>query len=238
MVDSGMNKRTLYTCQYCGKEFKPKASNRTKYCSRQCAFDDWGKRAAIKKEEKEKIKIQTWPKCKQCGKPAKKYNQVYCSDECRKKVARVKSYEYSKKNHPVKHFKCKICGNEFIPEYGNKKRLFCSMACKIKGLKIERQKHHKEGNRRRRAIKRGATIEYFKTNEIYERDGWICGICGKPVKRGTQCPHPLSPTLDHIVPLAAGGTHERKNVQCAHFICNSTKGSGCAPHGDQLRLMG
>jgi 5-methylcytosine-specific restriction endonuclease McrA len=38
-------------------------------------------------------------------------------------------------------------------------------------------------------------------------------------------PEPLAPTIDHIIALANGGTHEPTNVQCAHFICNATKGA-------------
>lgn len=38
-------------------------------------------------------------------------------------------------------------------------------------------------------------------------------------------PDRLAPTLDHIIPLAAGGTHEPSNCQCAHFSCNSAKGA-------------
>jgi 5-methylcytosine-specific restriction endonuclease McrA len=31
--------------------------------------------------------------------------------------------------------------------------------------------------------------------------------------------------MDHIVPFAAGGTHEPANVQLAHRVCNSRKGA-------------
>jgi 5-methylcytosine-specific restriction endonuclease McrA len=34
----------------------------------------------------------------------------------------------------------------------------------------------------------------------------------------------MAPTIDHVLALAAGGTHEMANVQAAHFICNSLKG--------------
>jgi 5-methylcytosine-specific restriction endonuclease McrA len=30
-------------------------------------------------------------------------------------------------------------------------------------------------------------------------------------------------TLDHVVPLAKGGTHEPANTQIAHAVCNSRK---------------
>ena len=34
---------------------------------------------------------------------------------------------------------------------------------------------------------------------------------------------PTYPTLDHIIPLAKGGTHTWNNVQCACAMCNSEK---------------
>jgi len=45
----------------------------------------------------------------------------------------------------------------------------------------------------------------------------------KKVMRGAVVPHPLAPTIDHVVPLAAGGLHEPANVQLAHFLCNARK---------------
>ena len=59
-----------------------------------------------------------------------------------------------------------------------------------------------------------------------------CGTCHKPAKMAAEVPHPKAPTLDHIIPLAAGGTHEYANVKLAHFICNSIKSAGAG----QLRL--
>ncbi len=81
-----------------------------------------------------------------------------------------------------------------------------------------RQAHH-----RRRARKRNATVERFSSAEIYERDGWRCGICGKAVDRRLKAPHHMAASLDHIMPLAVGGSHSRSNVQLAHWICNSRK---------------
>lgn len=49
----------------------------------------------------------------------------------------------------------------------------------------------------------------------------------------TTVPHPLSPTLDHITPLAEGGEHTPENVQLAHFICNSHKGDGSPRFGTE-----
>ncbi len=33
-------------------------------------------------------------------------------------------------------------------------------------------------------------------------------------------------TIDHIVPLAAGGTHDMDNLTLAHFSCNQTRPGG------------
>jgi 5-methylcytosine-specific restriction endonuclease McrA len=35
--------------------------------------------------------------------------------------------------------------------------------------------------------------------------------------------HSMSASIDHIVPLSAGGLHCRSNVQLAHFGCNAKK---------------
>jgi 5-methylcytosine-specific restriction endonuclease McrA len=57
------------------------------------------------------------------------------------------------------------------------------------------------------------------------------------VKRDKVVPHPKAPVLDHILPLAQGGTHEPTNVQCAHFMCNSIK-RDTVPAVMQLMLFG
>ncbi len=52
----------------------------------------------------------------------------------------------------------------------------------------------------------------------------VCGICGKPVDFSLKYPHPLSPTIDHIIPLDKGGhPSDIANLQLAHFTCNRQK---------------
>ncbi|WML63644.1 HNH endonuclease signature motif containing protein [Rhodococcus sp. AH-ZY2] len=70
---------------------------------------------------------------------------------------------------------------------------------------------------------------------MFERDGWRCHICGQKVNRKAKAPHPKAATIDHVIPLARGGTHEPINCRCAHFLCNALKrDTGC---GDQLLLI-
>jgi len=52
----------------------------------------------------------------------------------------------------------------------------------------------------------------------------ICGICGKPVDFSYRYPHPLSPTVDHIIPVSKGGhPSDLDNLQLAHRCCNMEK---------------
>lgn len=52
----------------------------------------------------------------------------------------------------------------------------------------------------------------------------VCGICGKPVDCSLKYPHPLSPCIDHIIPIAKGGhPSDIENLQLSHWTCNRQK---------------
>ena len=52
----------------------------------------------------------------------------------------------------------------------------------------------------------------------------VCGICGQPVDFNAKYPHPLSPCIDHIIPIAKGGhPSDMENLQLAHWWCNRQK---------------
>ena len=74
--------------------------------------------------------------------------------------------------------------------------------------------------RMQRAKKLQVTVEKVLASEIYERDAWVCQLCKKKVNRTLKYPHPLSQSLDHIIPLSRGGAHSKANVQLAHLSCN------------------
>lgn len=50
-----------------------------------------------------------------------------------------------------------------------------------------------------------------------------CGICGQPIFARFKHPHSFSLSVDHIVPLARGGSDALANKQLAHLGCNSRK---------------
>ena len=83
----------------------------------------------------------------------------------------------------------------------------------------------REKNQRRRARLLDAYVAPVDLELIWERDEGLCGICLDPIDLSLEWPHRRSLTLDHVVALADGGTHEPDNVQLAHAACNSRKGA-------------
>ena len=79
-----------------------------------------------------------------------------------------------------------------------------------------------ESEGRRRTRLRGGFVEPVDPFAVAERDGWRCHICGDTVARRDM-------SLDHLVPIARGGTHEMTNVRLAHLSCNVKRGAGRIP---------
>lgn len=82
--------------------------------------------------------------------------------------------------------------------------------------------------RRQRMIGTDGAVERIDPHSIYERDSWICQLCHRSVDAMLRHPDPASASLDHRLPLAAGGLHVSENVQCAHLRCNLVKGAAVA----------
>ena len=84
---------------------------------------------------------------------------------------------------------------------------------------------YREWNTRRRARRLGNEAEAYSREDIFERDGWVCGVCHQPVDRLLQWPDPNSRSIDHVVALSNGGPDTADNVQLAHLSCNISKHS-------------
>lgn len=117
---------------------------------------------------------------------------------------------------------CAFCGGVFYSEYENKK--FCSDKCKRKSRD---KRNGKTASIRKRCRKYGVYYDpSVKPKMIFERDHYRCMICGLFCNREDDTWGsfgPYAPTVDHIIPLAKGGTHTFENCQCAHAMCNSYK---------------
>lgn len=165
--------------------------------------------------------------CRNATKPSCNAHDIHRRDciHCRMVAEKVRS----RRRHgvsDVQAFVCTHCHKPFQrePKRGQRPR-HCSDKCANEARRL-----------RRRARLVGGWVEDFSRIEIFQRDNWTCQICHRKVRRNVKWPHPMAAVVDHIIPLAAGGTHQRSNVQCAHNVCNTTKGAGAA--GDQLRLIG
>ena len=55
-----------------------------------------------------------------------------------------------------------------------------------------------------------------KSMAVLLRDEFACRYCGEVT---------LTPTVDHQVPMCAGGTDDMSNLVCACHPCNASKGS-------------
>ena len=76
----------------------------------------------------------------------------------------------------------------------------------------------------------GAHQVAFRSNrKIIFATQEYCALCGKPVDFSLKFPDPMSPTVDHIVPIAKGGHPSAlENLQLAHLSCNRRKGQNFA----------
>jgi 5-methylcytosine-specific restriction endonuclease McrA len=73
-------------------------------------------------------------------------------------------------------------------------------------------------NRRARMIGAQGEITVDGVLQIGSSQRWRCVYCAVNLKD-------VGPTIDHKVPLSAGGTHGHLNIQIVCRPCNSRKGS-------------
>lgn len=83
-----------------------------------------------------------------------------------------------------------------------------------------------EDQRKRRVDGLGLRVEDVDLDALWTGS---CGLCGESLDRGLIYPDPFSKSIDHIVPLSLGGTHEAHNLQWAHLRCNVSKGARIDP---------
>lgn len=59
---------------------------------------------------------------------------------------------------------------------------------------------------------------------ILQKTSMVCALCGMPFDKTLKYPHPLSISIDHIIPVALGGRSTLDNLQATHLVCNKEKG--------------
>jgi len=206
----------IHKCQLCEKEFYPKAKDRIKYCSRECAYidiDKWYCKTKKIAKAKAPAKTQHNKSCVICNGAYKSSypNAKYCSVKCR-----IEPAKYKMKSPSV--FVCIECDAHVSSQYGDKRQVFCSDTCA-----------RKHGRRTAKAVRRARcngseVIESINPYTVFIKHKWTCAACGcdtPKAMRGTM--DGCAPELDHIVPLSRGGAHTDDNLQLLCRDCNQLK---------------
>lgn len=208
------------TCEQCGDEYTGSTSPEPKYCSDECLAE--GHRWSHLEIDRTPVE---YANCETCGRVfIARLRRTYCSEEC------------AEDPRPWVMGWCPACEAPHVSRQPNS--TYCSRDCLKRQVRTTPafRKARARSKARRRAIKHGVDADRFDPTEIHERDNWTCQICGKKTRPDWNYLHPLAPTIDHIIPLAKGGSHTKKNCQTAHRRCNTEKSDGAA--NDQLRLVG
>lgn len=207
-------------CVWCFEIFKSHRKEQ-RYCDKTCST---AANIALRWARVSRMRVSysvCRPICRCCGVryTATVPQQRLCSSACREIDSRIRSLKHNTANDNRDRASrpCAECGIEFSPEYGNKRRLYCAQECMRRRVK-------RVSKVRRRAAERGVACEPVDPFTVFDRDGWVCQICGIETprdRRGTCAAD--APELDHIHPLSKGGAHTHANTQCACRSCNSMK---------------
>lgn len=217
-----------HICIGCGISFVPRKRDYRRFHSRECAYEFYGKTKWIGKLCGILSRIK---ECAICGIRIVRAGSC-CSDECYAEHKRREYRRLMRHYRPIREIEksCADCNSRFTVKYID------SHDTKIRCQKCQRKRdrrNHGHGSNEQRAKRAGVIYQYIRALDVFGRDGWRCHICKRrtpPKLRGTF--HPRAPELDHIIPLALGGSHTYENVKCCCRECNIAKGA--RPIGQSL----
>lgn len=142
--------------------------------------------------------------CRNCDLELKPTQRLYCSTRCANGHAQLRETP------------CAGCGQTRPCWFISGRRVVNAWLCEP--CRAERRRAN---NRRKNAKRRGARLaEQFTVKQVGDRDGWRCHLCKRKVDPATPGTDPQGPTIDHLLPIAAGGLDELVNVALAHRSCN------------------
>lgn len=203
----------LVECQLCGANFSTRKTRLATICAKCRSI-------AVLPETRA---------CSVCGRGFRRtYNQrnkIICSVACRNWTANESKVNWKTCPHCKSAFRAKkkkhefYCSRDCYDADRSRVHSRCASGGKSDWYRGKTDRYH-----RYRAARFGVLFEKVSIPSVYEDDKWICGVCKKPVDRDLHWPHPLSASLDHIVPLYRGGSHTRDNVRLSHLSCNINRG--------------
>ena len=163
-------------------------------------------------------------RCQPCRRAERKHGHVAYTKGCRcdmcREAQRVYMREYAARRRaegrPVQRpgdlRECDQCGSAFVARRDRPGR-YCGVEC----AKIAQGWDEVPSPRFRPSLA-------LRTS-IYERDGWVCQLCGDPVDREAAPRTRGYASLDHVIPRSHGGPDEASNLRLAHMGCNADRGA-------------
>lgn len=201
----------LVTCPICKKQFMPNC-DKSKYCSWECMHK--AKRKYASKSERKRAEKARWKERHKDELEAKATAREAEHAERERQKLEAKRQKQLAKMH-----ECPICGT------ATSRPKFCCKACanKAENRKCEIRRRHK--------LRENGKVDYSISLEaLILRDKNVCHICKGQCDLsdcrtvdGTFIAGNLYPSIDHVLAVANGGTHQWSNVKLAHRICNSNK---------------
>ena len=203
----------------CGKCKKPK--NYSEYYLSNGKPNSWCK-SCFKEDHRDKYKPKSGysdeaRNCLECNKkysPSQRRKSIFCSRLCKD---RYRGQQLKIVLLNSKKVRACIACNTIIPKTARADKKYCSEECssKLRGrsMNVERR------------IRTSEAVLHFKRVDVYERDNWTCQLCLKSVNPNLVFPDPMCASLDHVIPLSRGGSHQSSNVQLAHLRCNTSRGN-------------
>jgi len=197
------------TCVICGATFTQR-SNRQQTCSDACS-----------QEMKHRRERERWKKKTHQGMTDAEWEEHIKQMRTEHlQMARTKRATMPRKPKPVKQTYagiCAVCGEMFITL--NKKQKTCSKEC---------GKRYNYARKQRRVAKDKLIDKDITLEALYRRDSGVCYLCGGMCDwNDRDAEHnkcgATYPSIDHVIPLAKGGTHAWDNVRLAHLGCNMAK---------------
>lgn len=194
--------------KYCGPDCRPRCKadgcpepfrSRDGYCARH--------KALVRRNGKPEGAYEWTPEsdvyeCQACGKKYESgsgWNRRFCSGNCQQ------IWRTYKGDIPSLDFDCAMCGTHFTrDQWGDKHQRRDKKLCD----RCRRSKHKRH---------------HSSVGYLAKRDGTDCGICGETVDLALRHPDLMSPSVDHIMPVALGGSNDEDNLQLSHLVCNLTK---------------
>lgn len=170
--------------------------NPIRYCSRTC------RGRAIRG-----VRVEA-RRCLHCNRPFESASRIkrHCSSRCRD-VARLALLA---SRTTWREGECESCGASYRTKQPAQK--YCGRSCN------EYERRQRRGYNSRRRVSKPVR------QRILARDNWTCYLCQRPISRDLLWPHPRSASVDHVIPVSAGGSDDPSNLRATHWHCNEEKG--------------